>query len=263
MGMEHVYMMDCGDAYRRADNGAFGKGPTAKTADYAIVGAPAVYGTIFSNRGATAAITFTLPTAVAGAWFAFIQQAGYNITVTAGAGSKINNGSAAGSITIPAWAPRLVTVVSDGTDWFTDPEANLFTVEVTITNAQLKALRATPKELVAAPGSGYVLEFIRALVFLDYGSNVLTESADNMAIKLGDGSGTAVSETIEATGFIDAAADTLIPVIPAASAAIAKTAIDNKSLVLHNTGDGEYAGNAGADTVLRVRTTYRVHKTGW
>lgn len=135
--------------------------------------------------------------------------------------------------------------------------------EVTLTNAEIKALRATPKTLVAAPGAGKVLEFISAQLFLDYGSNALTESTDNLAIRFGDGTGTIVSQAIEAGGFIDATADTMTNALPKIDAAAAKTACENKALVLHNTGDGEFGGNAGADTTMRVKVAYRVHSTGW
>lgn len=135
--------------------------------------------------------------------------------------------------------------------------------EVTITNAQLKALRATPKQLVAAPGAGKSLQFISAELFLDYGTNVLTESADNLAIRYENTTGVIASQTIEATNFIDAAADTKTNALPKIDAIVAKTGCENKALVLHNTGDGEYAGNAGADTTMRVKVAYRVHTTGW
>lgn len=135
--------------------------------------------------------------------------------------------------------------------------------EVAITNAEIKALRATPKTLVAAPGAGKMLEFVGAISLLDYGSNALTESADNLAVRYTDGSGTIVSQAIEATGFIDATADTATNVLPKIDAIAAKSACENKALVLHNTGDGEYGGNAGADTVMRVKVAYRVHQTGW
>ena len=131
---------------------------------------------------------------------------------------------------------------------------------VNITNAQIKALRAAPKELVAAPGANKFIEFISAWLFLDYGSNVLTESDDNLAVKFTDGSGAAVSQTVEATGFIDQAADTLTNALPKIDAIVAAAAgAVNKALVLHNTGDGEYGGNAGADTVMKVKITYRIH----
>lgn len=133
----------------------------------------------------------------------------------------------------------------------------------TITNAEIKALRATPKTLVAAPGAGKVLQFVSVALFLDYGTNVFTETADNLSVKLKDGSGTAVSQDIEATGFIDNAGDIMTVGIPKVDAISAKAACENMALVLHNTGDGEYGGNVGADTVIRFKATYRVHTTGW
>lgn len=133
----------------------------------------------------------------------------------------------------------------------------------TITNAEIKALRATPKTLVAAVSGGKMIELISALFFLDYGSNVLTESADNMEIYYSDGTTAAASATIEATNFIDAAADTMYHVYGKTLGILAKTVIDGKGLILKNTGDGEYAGNAGADTVIRYKCVYRIHSCGW
>lgn len=135
--------------------------------------------------------------------------------------------------------------------------------EVSITNAQIKALRATPVTLVAAPGAGKVLEFVSAVLFHDYGTNALTETTDNMAVRFENGSGTIVSQAIESTGFIDQTADTMTNVLPKIDAIAAKTACENKALVLHNTGDGEFGGNAAADTVWRAKVVYRVHTTGW
>lgn len=134
--------------------------------------------------------------------------------------------------------------------------------EVTVTNAEIKALRAAPKTLVAAPGAGKIIELVSALLFLDYGSNGLTESADNLAIYYA-GETVSVSTVIECTGFIDQTADTLIEALPTTAAAKTATATVNKALTLKNTGDGEFAGNAAADTVLRVKVAYRVHTTGW
>jgi predicted RecA/RadA family phage recombinase len=134
---------------------------------------------------------------------------------------------------------------------------------VSLTNAEIKGLRAAPKTLVSAPGAGKVIEFVSAVLFLDYGTNVLTESADNLAVKYTDGSGAAVSQAIEATGFIDATADTMTNALAKIDTIVAKSASENKAIVLHNTGDGEYGGNAGVDTLMRVKVAYRVHTTGF
>ena len=136
-------------------------------------------------------------------------------------------------------------------------------VEVAITNAEIKALRAAPKTLVAAPGTGKTLELVSGILYHDYGTNALTESTDNLAVKYENGSGAVASQTIESGGFVDATADTMTNILPKIDTIVAKTGCENKALVLHNTGDGEIAGNAAADTVWRAKIAYRVHTTGW
>jgi hypothetical protein len=135
--------------------------------------------------------------------------------------------------------------------------------EVALTNAQIKALRATPVALVPAPGAGKWNQFLELILFLDYGSNVLTETAYNLLVRYGDGSGTAASQVIECTGFIDQAADVATIGLPVLDNIVTKANGENKALVLHNNGAAEFGGNAAADTLLRAKVAYRVHKTGW
>ena len=130
---------------------------------------------------------------------------------------------------------------------------------VTLTNSQIKGLAAAQKTLVAAPGANKYIEFISAVLVLNAGTEVLTESDDNLAIRYTDGSGAIVSEAIEATGFIDQAADTITNAIPKKDAIVATASALNKALVLDNTGNGEYAGNATEDATMTVHVAYRVH----
>lgn len=95
--------------------------------------------------------------------------------------------------------------------------------KITLTNAEIKAMRATPKSLVSAPGAGKLIVVHQLYLHLDAGTNVLTESADNMVVQYGDGQD--ISGAIEATGFIDASADTWISVLPTAQAASAAGSI--------------------------------------
>jgi hypothetical protein len=141
------------------------------------------------------------------------------------------------------------------------PQAVLYNTTVSVSAAELAALRATPKTLVAAPGAGYALHFVGAQLMLDYTAPAFTETADNLAIKYTDGSGLALSDTIECTGFIDQTADTVTNAVPVKDRIAAKTASENKALVLHNTGDGEFAGSGGS--ALRVNITYRIVSTGF
>ncbi len=129
---------------------------------------------------------------------------------------------------------------------------------VTLTNAQLKALRATPITLVAAQGAGTIVRFLGATLKNSGGANAITETDDNAAIKYTDGSGVAVSQTIECTGFIDQTVATVTTALPAIDAIATSAAATNAALVLHNTGNGEWAGNAAADVTLTVQVSYEV-----
>lgn len=130
---------------------------------------------------------------------------------------------------------------------------------INLTNANIKALRATPITLVAAQGANKVIEFVSAQLRLDYGSNVFTETADNLAVRYENGAGALASQAIECTGFIDQAADTITNALPKIDAIVAQASMANKAIVLHNTGDGEFAGNAAADSLMVVKVSYRVH----
>ena len=134
----------------------------------------------------------------------------------------------------------------------------LIVQKVNLTNAQLKALRATPATLVPAPKSGR-LKFEFAVLKMNYGgTNAFTETADNLAVRYTDGSGAIVSQAIETTGFIDQTATTETCALPKIDAIVATASAVAKPLVLHNTGDGELAGNAGADNTMEVWVGYRV-----
>lgn len=134
--------------------------------------------------------------------------------------------------------------------------------DVNISNTEMLALRATPKELVPASGQGFVNQFIRGALFFDR-TAAYTESTDNLAIKFNDGAGAAVSETIETTGFLDAASDAYIAISPLNTPVVTlKSACDNLRLCLHNTGDGEFGGGNAAN-IVRCRIMYAVVNAGW
>lgn len=133
--------------------------------------------------------------------------------------------------------------------------------EVSVTNAEMLALRATPKTLVAAPGAGKLIELLSAELLFDY-TAAYTETDDNMAIRYDNGTGAIISEDIESTGFVDATADTITNAIVKKDVIVAKTGAENKALVLHNIGNGEFGGG-NASNAVRVKVAYRVHTTGF
>jgi hypothetical protein len=139
--------------------------------------------------------------------------------------------------------------------------SKIITETTNLTSAQVKALKATPIALTAAPGSDKFIQLIGATLVLDYGSNAFTESADNLVIEY-ETSGVDATAAITANGFLTATADTLAVVVPAAIAGAATASFNGKKLMLLNSGDGEIAGNAANDSVLTVCVTYAVHTLG-
>lgn len=132
--------------------------------------------------------------------------------------------------------------------------------EVAITSPEALAIRATPKTLVAAPGAGKIAEFVGMLLILDATATAYVESSANLAVRYENGSGAKVSDDIEMTGFIDQTADTMTTARPKADAIVAKTGCENKALVLHGLGAGEWTTGTGT---LRAKVAYRVVPSGW
>jgi len=168
---------------------------------------------------------------------------------------KFLNGTKVGSGIGLEFTAKGAIATDDGSKTTISLDSMIAVATVSISTAEMLALRATPKTLVAAPGAAYALEFISAVFIYDYAA-VYTETSDNMAIRYTDGSGTAVSKTIETTGLLDASADKISVVTPVATDPLLTA---NAALVLHNTGDGEFGGTGSP---CRVKVTYRVHATG-
>ncbi len=128
---------------------------------------------------------------------------------------------------------------------------------VTIPAASVAILRGTPYTLVPAPGANLMNVFKSAEVVLDYTAPAFTESSDNLAIKYNNGSGLAVSDTIEMTAFITLTADSRTNAVAVKDQIVAKATAANKALVLHNTGDGEFGGSGGSALIVTI--IYEIH----
>lgn len=132
--------------------------------------------------------------------------------------------------------------------------------DVTVTSAQLLALNATPKTLVAAPGAGKALILERAILFMDYNSTAYDgiASGEDLAIRYTNGSGTVLA-TCETTGFLDQTSDQtrVANAYRAASGASDITPTANAALVLHMLTGEIATGNSP----LYVRVFYHVLPT--
>ena len=103
---------------------------------------------------------------------------------------------------------NLVSQPHSGLTGYTD-EVSFESVGLTktlVTSAELLALFATPKTLVAAPPSGFGTVFVRALIYKAAGTAYAGIAAgEDLVVKATDAAGAQVSGVIETTGFLDSA----------------------------------------------------------
>lgn len=212
---------------------------------------------LYENVGTNTSCVFNLIGSIAAAeivlaegWMLVGNASGAGVALDGGATGKflVSNGTTMVSVS----ASGDVTMVASGA--MTVSDEIIRTVKVSLTATEVKAL-TTPFQLVAAPAANHFLRFLGATLVLNYGSNVFIESTDNLAIRYTDGSGVIVSQTIEMTGFIDQAVDTITNAQPVIDAIVASSAGLAQALVLDNI-DGDFTGNAADDNTLDVYTTY-------
>jgi len=142
-----------------------------------------------------------------------------------------------------------------------DAGSMVYTKTVSITSAEMQALCATQQELVPAPGADRYIEVLGLSFVLDYGSEVLAEPSapDDLEVVYDTAGGTSIADVIGDWVIQDA--DSVTSPAVKDLGVVAATTIINKAVVLDNNG-AEYTGNASGDTVVRVTTTYKIHKAG-
>lgn len=125
--------------------------------------------------------------------------------------------------------------------------------DVLVTSAEVLALNATPKTIVAAPGAGKYLEFLGAFVFLDYNSAAYVDDAgEDLVFKYTNAAGVAISNSLDGDLF-DGTADTLAIANPLNAAASTVEILANAAIVLHLLVGEWITGNSP----LKVRCFYR------
>jgi len=127
----------------------------------------------------------------------------------------------------------------------------------TYSNALLKAAAATPLALYGAGGGSNVNVIDAIMLRLNPGSEVLTESGDNLQLYLNGTGGTAIGPVIEMTGFIDQAVETYLYVPLALQDIVVGTDAENSTLDLSNEGS-EFGGNASNDATLSIAIWRRI-----
>ena len=127
--------------------------------------------------------------------------------------------------------------------------------DVTVSAAELLALYATPKELLAAPGEGRALIFEGAIAYKAAGTAYAgIATGEDLSVKYTNASGAEMGQC-ETAGFLDQTTAQTRYVRPttAASGSTAVTPVENAALVLHMLVGEITTG----DSPLVVRVFYR------
>ena len=134
---------------------------------------------------------------------------------------------------------------------------SLQTVRVTLTAPEIKALNATPQELVAAPGAGHMVEVQSVVLRQVYGSEVFTGDR-NLDIGYDDVSTTILDGNIAHGDFHQNAEDRTYIAVPNDGVNGVPTLFENQNIAI-TALVGEIGGNASDDTTWVIDVAYRVH----
>lgn len=179
-----------------------------------------------------------------------IGNAAANASIVLGYGEEIT----LTAISSTAWRANISSV--DVTTGIITEERTLTATEIVGTSAGDLG-HANGAELVSAVGSGYVLEFIRAIAIYDFATAAYTGGGNDTTINIGSG-GAALTGVVTSANLLGAAGDKIVMFNPLSTAALplsVGTGISMNSVTAW-TQPGTAAG------VLRVQTSYRIHKTG-
>lgn len=181
------------------------------------------------------------------------------------AGQVLQSGGASAdptysTATYPATAGTVGNVLtSDGTNLVSSaPQVQVITG--TLTNAQIKALHATPVEAIAAPGANKVLSILSCTAHLVYGGTTPFTAAVGQSIQLWYNNNTANSLTndVLSNGMITSVASKFSNSLPASLANQSVGSIDNVNVAFYNPTATEITGNAANDTTVNWAITYSI-----
>ncbi len=132
-----------------------------------------------------------------------------------------------------------------------EDELPILKAKLDITNAQLKTLNATPRQIIAAPGVGKYIEVVSAHYWFKYTAPAFdgVDESEDLTLKYTDASGDQLITAVAGGGFGDATADQ-----HALSKGVDVAPVDNAAVVVHLLG-GEWFTAAGAGA-LSVQVSY-------
>lgn len=119
--------------------------------------------------------------------------------------------------------------------------------KVPVSSAELLAINATPKTIVAAPGAGFFTKIHAALAVLNYNSAAYANNGI-LGLYETNAAGTLLTGTLTLASFLALTADAIKELHPtAASATTGLTRLDNKAVVLTQATGESISGNSPVD----------------
>ena len=202
-------------------------------------------------------------TASNGGIFYSTATAGAILAGTATAGQIIRSGAS----TTPSWSTATYpatagtsgnVLTSDGTNWTSSAPAGsgLLTVSGTLTNAQIKALNATPIQIIAAPGAGIAVCIMNSACTMNYGGTNAFTAAAAQTIALAFGGSNNVGTILANPGIT--ATTTCGGITNTVSVSFNLSAITNRAVSLWNPIATEIGGNAANNNTISYNILYRL-----
>lgn len=150
------------------------------------------------------------------------------------------------------------TFPSSGTLAVTTQIVTYQAATLTLTSSQVLNLRATPIQILAAPGSGKVIRPVCCDVKLNYGGTNAFTNGQNFALKHGGSGGTSMG-TINVASMLGGTANAYtINNVMMGSNNVAATVLENAALFVQNSGATEISGNAAGDNTVTVTLLYYI-----
>lgn len=232
------------------------------------VGPTATAGQILQSAGSSADPAFSTATYPATTTInQLLYSSAANVVsglATANNGVLITSATGVPSLLANGTTGQILTATTGSPPSWADNTAGggLLSASGTLTNSQIKNLRATPITLIAAPGSGKVLFVVSAVLKLNYGgTNVFTASAGvNVSLRYSGVSLDVITGTSGqwfANGTIGASANRLA-MYPGSFLNTTPDSAVNVGLVAINTGGSEIAGNAANDNTMSWNILYYI-----
>lgn len=162
---------------------------------------------------------------------------------------------------LAAGAATTILTMSGGVPtWSAAAGGGFIMANTVLTSAQVKALRATPITVVAAPGAGKFINVVSIAYKLTYGGTSAFTAAvgQTIAVAYTNVSGTTISTSGFSNSSITATSNQIGYCVTTNSLGIAATSRENQPLVAFNATTTEITGNAANDNTITVSVTYQI-----